>query len=212
MELFCIDWQLKVLNAFIQTISKQDGKDKLLKSIQYLARIITMGMQAKRMKPLDALPSRLSLTRRTFRLGCWLKDVRLVRNCRKNELFFLLVDISNSILDDICCIYKLEFIQSKWIYQVADLYSSRLWLISIIHDIYQINNKIHTEAIEDDGLAEKQFKTTLVTWLSLLKAYFDFAFCTYEVTLTSFSPRFQQICGMMGAIIGLLKLINKEMS
>lgn len=206
---------LQLTNAFIQVISKQDGKDKLLKTVQYLARILVTGLGNTRktvnIGMLNSLSSNISLARRTFRLGSWLGDVQPLTTYKGKEFLFLFVSITNSILDDICCLYRHGIITNRVIFEFADLYSSRLWLVSIINDIYKTNYKIHNQlAICEPNSEEKIIQFLIEILLSLSKIYFDFGFCIYEVLSADFSPLFQQTTGMMAAACGLLKLMKKE--
>ena len=173
---------LEAVNTFLRVISNQDGKDKLLKSFQYLARILmTINVRKKqkmeRVSMLKTLSSNISLARSTFRLGCWLNDVQLFTTCRNKELFFLTVNVINNILDDICCFYRHGIISNRKIFEFSDLYSSRLWLISIIYDIFKTNEKIHKQLVHyKQNSDDKTIQIPTESLLSLLKSDFDMDF------------------------------------
>ena len=198
-----------LLVAFAKTIQNQDGKDKLLKFIQYFAKIQHLSHKSDTNPKFYAtLASTISLTRRTVKLGNWLSQniIPSIQCTSMIELLFQITDAMSSICDDICCLYRLNIIHSKSLYLWADVNSSRFWLIRILRDIYKWNRKIYSKG---ECINEEQHISS-DELLALIKVYMDFGFCWYCVIEAEFSAKFQQYCGLLAALFAVIRKTSKE--
>lgn len=143
------------LLVFRKMLLLTDGRDKILKIIQYSLKFLLWAyLKAGLIRTKYAgIASQLSLTRKLIRLGHWLEPIvtlvdlstqssktSLSRNAQLLKSLAPLnayVAILNDVADDIICLGKLNLLSSQWTGK-ASLISDRCWFFSIFIDMHEL--------------------------------------------------------------------------
>ncbi|KAI9179455.1 hypothetical protein H9P43_004778 [Blastocladiella emersonii ATCC 22665] len=136
-----------------------DGRDKALKIVQYLFKVILWaGWVTKKSHPVlhprvAAVVAQFSLTRRVLRLGHCVEPYAEVRDQvaggwapanRSVHAQFLhllswynpVASVVNDVVDDIICLAKIGALDKSWSKRL-DTTSTRLWFSTILIDVYE---------------------------------------------------------------------------
>lgn len=207
-----------------------DNKDKLLKILQYIIKLImvTRGQAFKSGSSVDfkAFASTLSLSRKLGRLGNWLPGIKdfqelisLHPESFDNGDFILNfigtgASIGNDLLDDWICLQKGRLLHKMSYLDTLDLWSTRLWFISVSIDlnftlkklnsvIFDNNAKISMNPEEYKDLAKK--RTDII--LTACKQFCDLTFCIWELAnlSSSVNEHVPVVAGLSAAIIGAVR-------
>jgi hypothetical protein len=186
---------MQLLNSFCQSLA---ARDKGLKTVQYLAKILVQNRQIH--SNFSSFASNLSLARKIYRLLDWLPALLgLCKNydCKQRAIdaLFELLDAFSSFFDDACCLYRLKAFSNERIYEFCNLYSTRLWLVCTVWRIHLASQKTHKD-------------TKLEKTANLLKLWCDLGFCLYEVFENEWSPMFPLWCGLASGALGLGKQLK----
>jgi hypothetical protein len=217
-------WQRLVLPSFnlkqkaalaklCKFIAVADNKDKLLKILQYVVKIVLVTRSSFSSLSSGAddkdgasdwksFASTLSLARRLGRLGNWMNDVRQVVELAgkaddKDKLpavdyDLILTRIStgaslcNDLLDDWICLQRGRFLAKLAILPVLDLWSTRLWFLSLCIEMHftlgKLLHRLHSiqiaRTVED---VQAQKRAVLDLSLTLGKQCCDWIFCAWEL-------------------------------
>lgn len=202
---------------FLKFLTVADNKDKLLKILQYVVKLIlvTRGY----VKPANSsavdfksFASTLSLARKLGRLGNWLPGVQdlfeLVGKEVSLENFIKIVgasaSVGNDLLDDWICLQKGQLFVKKAYLDTLDLWSTRLWFISVSIDLNFTFKKLKNLLKEgkDEDFAKK--RTDLI--LTASKQLCDWTFCVWELAeLGRFSEKVPVVAGLSAAAIGAIR-------
>lgn len=195
-------------NALLTTA---DGKDKLLKLLQYVLRIASTAAPKPRAA---AIASTFSLARRIFRLGRWACAVwcigQVMRRSSRlppSKIAWDAVSAANDALDDLCCLCRLSIVRNDALAVIAAKYSSILWLASILHDL-RVTSKSSPNT--PNALSNRDSRRKmLLEILGVVKAYADLLFAAYDVFNMQFSPQFANACGAMAAAAAVVRIVVK---
>lgn len=214
-----------------------DGRDKVLKVLQYTAKVLLWGVLKD---PKDVLydkskklSTHFSIARKIVRLGHWLEPFNdtldlyqqglgIKSNMPASEQTARLLaplnavnSIVNDLLDDIICLGKLGLLDKKWVEWASPL-SDRCWFASLFIDIHE-NVLNTTKIVQKLEIAPNEMRGELVQKLflqrvSLAKLGCDFVFCTIDVFELNerVGDGVQAVAGLTAAILGTLKLVIKN--
>lgn len=154
--------------TFQKFIKELDGRDKGIKVIQYLFKIL---LHYRLVNPArwKTMVSHFSMTRKILRLGSSIAPVReLTDGASFWKSVVLVNEIGNGVADDVYCFYKLGVVSSK-IGNQAEWIAIYCWFAAILHDIRA--NVAQLQKCRDDP--EKYF----MTQVSIAKLSMDGIFC-----------------------------------
>lgn len=98
------------ISLFYKLIKTYDGRDKSIKIIQYLFKILLHHKLADA-KRWSAMVSQFSMTRKILRLGVFLGPAQQLQSASSVwETIVLLNECSNNVADDIYCLYKMGLV------------------------------------------------------------------------------------------------------
>lgn len=143
-----------LLKKYLKFTKLADNKDKLLKILQYIIKLIVFssklrlrlsaGSTGSALTDLKSFASTLSLARRLGRLGNWsssLQDLCELPTTIYSPNFILKFtsigsSFGNDLLDDWICLQKGKLLQKVSYIDVLDSWSTNLWFISTSIDLY----------------------------------------------------------------------------
>ncbi|KAI8976779.1 peroxisomal biogenesis factor 11-domain-containing protein [Pilobolus umbonatus] len=205
-----VQW-LTIIQKYLTEI---DGRDKLMKIIQYALKLL-LHYAIVKARHWSALTAHFSMTRRLLRVGNAINPLKQLTSANRitlatSETLILFNALVNHISDDVVCMYKLGFIDSK-IGTRAEMLSAYCWFASIYVDIknaIQSRQKqrsdyalaIHKkEVLECPQLLHKIY----VSEISILKLFMDGIFCACDIWHPSYSAGIQAWSGFCsGALAG----------
>lgn len=205
-----------------------DNKDKLLKILQYIVKLIlvTRGSGLKdSTTDFKAFASTLSLSRKLGRLGNWLPGIKDFGDLisqplskMSNPEFTLnligtATSIGNDLLDDWICLQKGRLLDKKPYLDALDLWSTRLWFISVSIDLNFTLQKLqsilsdHVKDADSDSDEYKQYvRKRTDSLLTVGKQLCDWTFCIWELgNLSSFNEHVPVVAGLSAATIGAIR-------
>lgn len=207
---------------FLKFLTIADNKDKLLKVLQYVVKLIIVTRGKNLLKPannseidLKSFASTLSLARKLGRLGNWLPGLQ--------DLYELLGEISidsdyafkilgttasigNDLLDDWICLQKGRFCVKQPYLDGLDLWSTRLWFISVSIDLNSTIKKLKNQNKSKSNNQEDHDKKKLDLLLTAGKQFCDWTFCFWELAnLSEYNEHVPLFSGLSAAIIGAIR-------
>ena len=201
-----------------------DNKDKLLKVLQYIVKLIIVSKGAALLKPgnssavdLKSFASTLSLARKLGRLGNWLPGVQdLYDLSNKPNLsdpdYFLKVisasaSVGNDLLDDWICLQKGRLLQKESFLDNLDAWSTRLWFISVSIDLSFTLRKLNAlKSSGSKGEPEEYKKKEMDLVLAASKQFCDWTFCIWELAdLGEYNEHVPVLAGLSAAVIGAIR-------
>lgn len=190
-----------------------DNKDKLLKVLQYIVKLVIVTKGKNLLKPSNSsaidyksFASTLSLARKLGRLGNWLpgfQDLYELSTGSSLNADNLLKTISttasigNDLLDDWICLQKGRLFYKQPYLDTLDLWSTRLWFISVSIDLNFSLKQLTTKHDES-----KRLDLTLTA----AKQACDWIFCFWELAnLSKYNEHVPVIAGLSAATIGAFR-------
>ncbi|KAI7904252.1 peroxisomal biogenesis factor 11-domain-containing protein [Cokeromyces recurvatus] len=200
----------KWLNVIQKFLKELDGRDKLMKTIQYFIKIL-LHYKMARAKHWSSLTSHLSMTRKLIRLGTAMDSIRELSPL-KHSLFETIVNLNaiiNSISDDIFCFYKLGILGS-YLGNQSEKISAYCWFASILIDIREnvlsLNRLQNKKIVKDESeLRQKIF----ITEVSIIKLLMDAVFCACDIWRPIYSSSLQAWSGFFSGLLAGYKLSIK---
>lgn len=203
---------------FLKFLTIADNKDKLLKVLQYIVKLIVVTRGKNLLKPanssavdLKSFASTLSLARKLGRLGNWLPGLQdlyeLSTDCSVDSDHVLKVigtsaSIGNDLLDDWICLQKGRLLSKSAYLDTLDLWSTRLWFISVSIDLNFTIKKFSRLKAADEDYNKK--KMDLV--LTASKQLCDWTFCLWELgNFSKYNEHVPVLAGLSAAIIGAIR-------
>ncbi|ORY92309.1 hypothetical protein BCR43DRAFT_566524 [Syncephalastrum racemosum] len=186
--------------TFQKFIKELDGRDKGIKVLQYLFKILLHYrlVNAARWK---TMVSQFSMTRKILRLGSSIAPIReLADGASFWKSVVLVNEIGNGVADDVYCFYKLGVVSSK-IGNQAEWIAIYCWFAAILHDIRA--NVAQLQKCRDDP--EKYF----MTQVSIAKLSMDGVFCACDIWKPRFSDGVQAWSGFFSGSLSAYKLWKK---
>ena len=210
---------LKSLNfeKVFRFLAVADNKDKLLKLLQYVVKliIVTRGYRKstlERAADLKSFAATISLARKLGRIGNWLpgiQDLHVLAAAPARNFVRLVgatASVGNDLLDDWICLQKSRLLSKKSYLDILDLWSTRLWFISVSVDLNLTLKKLKemgkwTELPSDEF---NKKRTDLV--LTASKQLCDWTFCVWELAdLGRYNEQVPVIAGLCAAAIGAIR-------
>ena len=204
-----------------------DGRDKLMKVIQYGAKILLWKVftnESRSKQRLNSLSTQFSITRKLLRLGHCLEPFAESLQIAKERNFGTIdqklaplnvaLSFANDIVDDLICLAKIGVIDKSWGSKLTPS-SDRLWYSTIFIDIHS-NLTGTLELIKKrDGERSAELKSQIshkvdMQYVSLVKLIADFVFCSVDVFELDVSPGVQHLSGFLAAVLGTFKLYIKN--
>jgi hypothetical protein len=206
-----------------------DGRDKVMKVIQYGCKILLWKVYLSKSVEQDrlkAISNHFSLVRKVLRLARCLEGVNEAVQISKDWRFDsvsaklaplnVALSILNDISDDLICLSKLGVISKEWV-DWCDPISARLWFITILIDIH--GNFVDTAELIKRRNEERSNEMRIqlrqkifMSNVSLFKLLADLVFCTVDVLAIGekISPGYQHLSGFTAAVLGTYKLYVKH--
>lgn len=168
------------LNVLQKLLKDLDGRDKIMKTIQYFIKIL-LHYKLANAKYLSTITSHFSMTRKLLRLGSGLGPMREIAPLKSSlyETFVLTNAIVNHISDDIFCLHKLGVFGS-YLGDRTERISAYCWFTGILIDLRENANslvKLQRQEITSEEQLEAQQKKIHVTEVSIIKLLMDGIFC-----------------------------------
>ena len=224
---------LKLLDfgKLLKFLTVADNKDKLLKVLQYIAKLVIVSKGAALLKPvngnaidLKSFASTLSLARKLGRLGNWLPGVQDLYELTIKESpeptytdYILKVlsasaSVGNDLLDDWICLQKGRLLQKESYLDNLDLWSTRLWFVSVsidlnftVRKLQSLKSSLYESPSSDDKLAEYKRKE-LDLILTAAKQFCDWTFCIWELAnFGKYNEHVPVLAGLSAAVIGAIR-------
>ncbi|KAI8909065.1 peroxisomal biogenesis factor 11 [Gorgonomyces haynaldii] len=225
-------WRVMVFRKILQL---NDGRDKILKVLQYTSKVLLWAYLKKGTlhDKSSKLASQLSITRKCIRLFHWLEpiqeiidiagdfsiDPKLTRHAQSVKLLQPLSAINgivNDLSDDIICIGKIGLLDKQWVTKATPI-SDRCWFISIFLDVneavYGLRVAEEKLKLEKDPKKQKQIADKIYYQkVSLTKLMCDFIFCFIDVFQLGdkVNEGYQTVSGLCAALLGTYKLFLKN--
>lgn len=164
-----------------------DNKDKLLKVLQYICKLLVVSSFTARTADLKSFASTLSLARKLGRLGNWLpalEELNELSTETNKSLEWTLQTISalsslgNDLLDDWICLQKGKLLTKQPYLDELDHWSTRLWFISVSIDLHFAVKKLRKTPKEDSTKHTDAL-------LTVAKLSCDWLFCLWEIAAWS---------------------------
>lgn len=207
---------------FLKFLKIADNKDKLLKVLQYIVKLIIVTRGNNSLKSVNSsaidlkyFASTLSLARKLGRLGNWLCGFHdlydLSRDCSIDsdhvlKLIGSSASLGNDLLDDWICLQKGRFLLKQSYLSALDLWSTRLWFVSISIDLNFTIKKFKLLANESKNTIEDYDKRKFDLLLAASKQLCDWTFCLWELAnLSDYNENIPVLAGLSAAIIGAIR-------
>lgn len=212
--------------VFRRILLLTDGRDKCMKVAQYTAKILLWLSLLEKTNAVKAkqVASHFSLVRKVIRLGHFLEGFNEGVSINKERSFGSLAEklaplnvgigIINDISDDVICLAKLGIVDKQYITKLTPL-SDRLWYSSIFFDLHSLWTDYNglLKKYEQEGNDEaklKIFQKLSMARISIAKLLADFTFCTIDVFQLEVPEGWQNISGLIAALLGTYKLYIKN--
>lgn len=195
---------LDVVALVAKLIKNVSNRDKFLKLLQYTMKLRLMKdtptLNKNSVETMKGLASVLSLSRLVYRLGDWLDPLHdILADGPTMSLSYCETVISffNAVVDDILCLNKatkgLCPSLSSPLLSTLDLWSSKLWLSSIIINMTLLYRK--TDKLE----------MTVDQKLAMTKLVCDAVFCLYDIYGWEWMTEVPIISGIVAASLGITR-------
>jgi hypothetical protein len=200
---------------FIKFLKIADNKDKLLKILQYLVKLVLLAA-TKRSQDLKSFATTLSLARKLGRLGNWLPAINEIictnpkaGHTETLKLFGIVSSLGNDLLDDWIALQKAKLLVKQPYLDTLDLWSTRLWFISTSIDIHFTLQKfkIYLNIRKNRDNSQKLQSQDVDLFLTLAKQTCDWTFCFWELAnlSESLNSHVPIVAGLAAASIGALR-------
>lgn len=167
------------LNVIQKLLKELDGRDKIMKIIQYFIKIL-LHYNLVHAKHWSTITSHFSMTRKLLRLGTAIGPIRQFSPYKSSlsETLILSNAIVNHISDDIFCLYKLGALGS-YLGDRSERLSAYCWFAGILVDIREnVSSMVKSQqAIKSDLTVEERKQKLFVTEISIIKLLMDGIFC-----------------------------------
>lgn len=169
----------RYLNVIQKLLKELDGRDKMMKIIQYFIKIL-LHYKLVNAKHWSTITSNFSMTRKLLRLGTALEPMRQL-STKNTVLQFILLShaIVNNISDDIFCLHKLG-VFGKNVGDRSETLSAYLWFSGIFIDLrdnFKSLVKLQQQSVSKDLSIEQRRQKIFVTEISIIKLLMDGIFC-----------------------------------
>ena len=135
------------VRIFRDTLLVTEGRDKVVKLLQYTSRLILLLSSApsKRLRPFI---SQMSMTRKVLKLGHGVFPYLELTQGRipKFVLIRAIVEIINDFWDDVYCLSRIGLLRSKRLQEVSEIWANRAWMMGIIMDFHVMMGRKSTMA------------------------------------------------------------------
>jgi len=187
---------IDAVKVFRSTLLVTEGRDKVVKLLQYTSRLILLLSSApsKRLRPFI---SQMSMTRKVLKLGHAIFPYLELTQERIPKLVLIraVVEIINDFWDDVYCLSRIGLLRSQRLQTVSEVWANRAWMMGIIMDLHVLMERRSTMtkklgAVDEKKLLavgvlenqEQQMRRKLLTeayWIdiSIVKLLADFGFC-----------------------------------
>jgi hypothetical protein len=179
------------LKIFQDAILLTEGRDKVVKLLQYTSRLIVLlsSSPSKRLRPFI---SQMSMTRKVLKLGHGVFPYsELTGGVKGLILLRAIVEIVNDFWDDVYCLSRIGLLKSKRLEGWSEIWANRAWMMGIIMDLQVLlqrksamASKLKVERekkyLEVGGMKDGRGKLRVEAFwidLSILKLLMDFGFC-----------------------------------
>ncbi|CEP16689.1 hypothetical protein [Parasitella parasitica] len=193
----------------LQRILKDlDGRDKSMKIIQYIIKILlyhNSSHQSAHLKQLTSLATQFSITRQVLCLGNAGEDIKQLLETKTGLLkqFLLVNNIANALADDVYCLYRIGVLPQKALGHYSEIISAHCWFASIIVALHKnFDSMCRTEVYG----TQEELKLAQIT---LFKSIADFLFCGCDVFHPSFSKGLQAWSGFASGALAGYKVYKK---
>jgi hypothetical protein len=193
---------------FLAFLKVTDNKDKLLKILQYICKLLVVGKFSLRLADMKSFAATLSLARKLGRLGNWVPAVEELYELSKEKRFSIdwslrtisvLASFSNDLLDDWICLQRGRLLVKQPFLEKLDHWSTRLWFLNVSIDLHFALKKLMK--------AEKDKKSDAS--LAAAKLSCDWLFCFWEIAdWSSFGGPAEYVpvfAGLSAACIGSVR-------
>ncbi|CAO3703170.1 unnamed protein product [Rhizopus stolonifer] len=204
--------KIPLVTIFQRFLKELDGRDKMMKTIQYLLKIL-MHYKWAQAKHWSTITSQFSMTRKVLRLGNAigpLKEFSKKNTTREN--LFLLNETVNDLCDDLFCLYKLGWVNKK-LGERAEVISAYCWFIGIMKDLNDNRKSLRKQqkslAKKDEAIVLNRLemeKKVFVTEISIVKLFMDGVFCACDIWPPSNSASVQAWSGFFSGLLAAYKL------
>lgn len=206
-------------DKFLQFLTIADNKDKLLKVLQYIVKLIIVTRGKNLIKPVNStaadlkhFASTLSLSRKLGRLGNWIPGLQdlyelssagSINSDHVLKVIGTSASLGNDLLDDWICLQKGRLLLKQPYLDTLDLWSTRLWFVSVSIDLnFTIKklSKLKNEEIQD------YHKKRMDLLLTASKQICDWTFCLWELAnLSKYNEHVPVFAGLSAALIGAIR-------
>lgn len=226
---------MKIIRLLLQL---NDGRDKVLKVIQYLLKILDWKLSWKNKKINQRLKntiSQLSLSRRLVRFFHFLEPLHSLESANHKDFSSCLSILNNSItlvqdcIDDVICLSKIKSIDESYA-STLSTWSDIMWFVTIHLDL--IENVIQARkqksiliSIKNEELSlldskldhfyrlDQAKEKLFMINVGILKLCFDYSFCMFDVfglKRFGFDENLTQVVPAFGSgLLSSFKLIKK---
>ncbi|GAN08457.1 conserved hypothetical protein [Mucor ambiguus] len=175
----------KWASAIQRLLKELDGRDKIMKIIQYFIKIL-LHYKLVKAKHFSTITSHFSMTRKLLRLGTAIGPIRELSPL-KNTIPSTLITLNalvNNISDDVFCLYKLGVFGSR-LGAISERISAYCWFAGILIDLREgaINmSKLQTKAAIGKDEESTELKQKIhVAEISIIKLLMDAVFCACDI-------------------------------
>ncbi|KAI8988281.1 peroxisomal biogenesis factor 11-domain-containing protein [Mycotypha africana] len=202
-----------------------DGRDKLMKIIQYFIKILLhyqLIRTGKKEWP-STLASHFSLVRKILRLGTGIgplkqlltADITSAMINKKTSAVNIAIHINelvNNVSDDIYCLYKMGIVGS-YLGAKTEVVSAYCWFMGILIDLREnITNFIQLRQkilVKQDNSTENDYKKLYLLQVSIVKLLMDGIFCGCDIWKPKYSAGMQVWAGFFSGALSGYKLCIK---
>jgi hypothetical protein len=184
--------------SVIQKLLKElDGRDKLMKIIQYFVKIL-LHYKLVQAKHWSTLTSHFSMTRKLLRLGTAMGPMRELSPLKSSipQTLIVLNALVNNVSDDVFCLYKLGMV-GPYLGAKSERISAYCWFAGIMVDLREcVSNMIklqqkclkssNEELVKIIELRQKMF----VAEISTIKLLMDAIFCGKFIIIRILKPTY----------------------
>jgi hypothetical protein len=171
------------LNIIQKFLKELDGRDKLMKIVQYFIKIL-LHYHLVKAKHWSTITSHFSMTRKLLRLGTAIGPMREIAPFKSSikDTLILSNAIVNNISDDVFCLYKLGVFGS-YLGKRSEMISAYCWFAGIFIDIKEnvdtMNKLQQLESTKknDDLKLEQTRQKIFMIEVSIIKLLMDGVFC-----------------------------------
>ena len=135
-----------------------DGKDKVIKLLQYGSRLILLLSSApsNRLRPFI---SQMSMTRKVIKLGHGIFPYMELSDGGLGTFALIraIVEFKNDFWDDVYCLSRIGFLKSPKLQRVSEDWANRSWMTGIVMDLLLLWGKRRAIKVKLDSSLKKGF-------------------------------------------------------